>query len=254
MELNIYNQSEVKNIEFNFDELKSEVLKKLEKYEGITYDKGAIKIAKDDRAKLNKFKNALEDKRKEVKEQCLLPYFDFERKIKEIVNLVDKPINLIDKQVKNYEEEVKENKKNEIRNFFDLNIQSLKGIILLDDIFNSKWLNTGYDMVKIESEILDTLKKIKTDIDVIISFKSPYHAILVETYLDTFDLSSVLKKKNDIETREKNPIVFIQSEVNANEEVKRTDEVLEFRVYVNYLQKQSLKDFFIKNNIKFERI
>ena len=62
-----------------------------------------IKESKADKAKLNYLKAALEDKRKEVKKQCLQPYENFEKNIKELVALIDAPIRAIDSQLKEIE-------------------------------------------------------------------------------------------------------------------------------------------------------
>ena len=106
MELIIHKPKEedfVQSIEFNYDELKVELQKSLEKYKGITYNDEQIKIAKQDRAKLNKFKNALNEKKKDLKKKCLEPYEAFEVKIKELMGMVDDPIDEIDKQIKSFE-------------------------------------------------------------------------------------------------------------------------------------------------------
>ena len=78
MELVILNPKKdsdyIKKIEFNKDEIIAGVTESLKKYENLIYDDYSIKSAKADRATLNNFKNAIEDKRKEIKAKCLAPY------------------------------------------------------------------------------------------------------------------------------------------------------------------------------------
>ena len=65
MELKIYNPSEdgfIKAIEWNYDELKAELVKKLEYYKGLVYTEDQIKEAKADRAKLNALTTAIDEK------------------------------------------------------------------------------------------------------------------------------------------------------------------------------------------------
>ncbi len=106
MELKIYSPVEhkedgfIKKISWNHEEIKKEVTEKVSYYTNLVYTDEQIKEAKADRAKLNKFANVLDDKRKEIKKQCLAPYNDFEEKIKEIVAVVMEQIGMIDKQVK----------------------------------------------------------------------------------------------------------------------------------------------------------
>ena len=63
MEFKIINPTEdsgfLQNIEFNFDELKSELSKSLEKYQGLTYTEETLKEGKTDKANLNKLKEAI---------------------------------------------------------------------------------------------------------------------------------------------------------------------------------------------------
>ena len=66
MELEIYNptkENTVKQIDWNFEELKKEITEKAEMYGSLVYTDENIKEAKADRAKLNKFIKFLEDKR-----------------------------------------------------------------------------------------------------------------------------------------------------------------------------------------------
>ena len=60
-------------IDFNFEALKLGLSQSLAKYDGLVVTEDDIKGAKDDRAKLNKLREALEAKRKEVKRECMAP-------------------------------------------------------------------------------------------------------------------------------------------------------------------------------------
>ena len=110
MELRIEELSFPQAIEFNFEELKAEITAKSALYANMVYTDETIKEAKADKAALNKFIKALEDKRKEVKKECLQPYEAFEKQMKELVAIINEPVRLIDGQVKTYEEKVKAEK------------------------------------------------------------------------------------------------------------------------------------------------
>ncbi len=114
MELKIYSPTEdgfIKAIEWNHEELKAELAERMQEYSTVVYGADQIKEAKADRAKLNKFLKALEDKRKEVKKQVMEPYDKFEAQMKELTGLVSAAIASIDGQVKGYEEQQQEEKK-----------------------------------------------------------------------------------------------------------------------------------------------
>ena len=121
----------VQKIEFNFDELKNQISESLAKYKNLVYSDDSIKEAKEDRAKLNKFKEAIENRRKEIKALCLKPYNEFETKVKELTKLIDEPILAIDTQIKNFENEQKEAKQIDIKNFYDEVIVDLKELLQL---------------------------------------------------------------------------------------------------------------------------
>ena len=76
-------------IDFNSEELKSELAPKLKFYKNLVVTEDSIKDAKSDRAKLNKLKSAFEDKRKEMKKICLAPYEELEKECKENTSMID---------------------------------------------------------------------------------------------------------------------------------------------------------------------
>ena len=139
MELKMNDVQFPKVIEFNFAELKQEITSKAELYKNMVYTDDSIKEAKADKATLNKFITALEDKRKEVKKQCLQPYEEFEKQIKELVAIVDEPVKLIDQQVKNYEEKKKADKLEKIKEFWE-SVEHPEWLTC-GKIFDQKWLN-----------------------------------------------------------------------------------------------------------------
>lgn len=94
----------LQSIEFNFDELKTELTQRLEKYQNLTFTADTVKEAKETKAGLNKFKEAIESRRKEIKKLCLKPYDEFENKVKELTKLIDEPINTINSQIQTFEE------------------------------------------------------------------------------------------------------------------------------------------------------
>ena len=88
MEFKIYNPQEegfLKEIDWNYEELKTEIQKKANDYMNLVYTADQIKDAKKDRANLRKFVTALENKRKEIKRQVMQPYTAFEEQEKELI-------------------------------------------------------------------------------------------------------------------------------------------------------------------------
>lgn len=198
MELVIYHPTEeqfIKEISFNADEIKTELAQRLEKYNGLVYSEENIKEAKVDRATLNKFKTAIEDKRKEMKKACLAPYESFEVKIKEITGMIDKPILAIDTQVKNFEQIKQEEKLVGIKTFYADRVGDLAKLVPFDKIYNPKWMNITYKGSEIEKEITDLFVKVESDLAVINELHSEYELQIKDTYLKNFDLTEALQEK-----------------------------------------------------------
>ena len=214
----------IQAIEFNFDELKTELSTRLEKYNNLTYTEETVKNAKEDRAGLNKFKEAIETRRKEIKALCMKPYNDFEVKVKELTSLIDKPILAIDTQIKNFDNQRMEAKRVDITDFYNSAIGDLVEILPLDKIFNTKWLNSTYKMTNIEKEIVETIGKVKGNLNVIDDLKlDPDLALQVkDKYLTTLDFGLAMAEKTRLENLKTaiNKRETIQDEQIHQEEVK----------------------------------
>ncbi len=251
----------IKAIEFNDEEIKKELALRLSKYEGIVYSESEIRDAKTDRATLNKFKEAIDTKRKEIKKKVLQPYEAFETKIKEIIAMVDKPINFIDSQVKSFEDKSKEEKKKSINDFYDSNIGEIKDLLPFQRLFNEKWLNSTVKLKEIESEIIQKRDTVTKDLEVIKTLKSEFELQIKDHYLRTFDLSGALAEKSRLEDQ-KNKLNQFESKKEKVETVNQPGATsaepqsvtIKFFVTGSMDQINLVKDFLIKNKIQFGRI
>lgn len=192
-----------KSIDFNHEELKTELSAKLQKYNKLVVTEDGIADAKKDRANLNKLRTALDNKRKEVKKDCLSPYEDFEKKVKEILSLVDEPILAIDSQIKVFDEQKKAEKEQEISNYFVGEIGELADLLPFSKIWNPKWLNVGYKMDAISKEITEAIFKAKNDISIIKAMNLECEQQMLDKYLDTLDMSAAMAEKTRFEERQK---------------------------------------------------
>ena len=225
MELKIYSPTEdgfIKAIEWNHEDIKKEVAEKVSYYANVIYTDDQIKEAKADRAKLNKFVQALEAKRKEVKKQCLAPYEDFERKLKEITAIVNEPIMMIDQQVKGYEEQKKAEKQTKISELFENAV--FPDWVKFERIFDTRWLNATVPMTTISKELIEKLEKIESDLSTLSSL--PEFAFeAVEVYKTTLDLgkaiqeghrlSEIQKRKQEYEAEQARQKAEAEAKANA---------------------------------------
>ncbi|WP_269307531.1 DUF1351 domain-containing protein [Oxalobacter formigenes] len=259
-------------IEFNYEELKAALGNSLEKYDGLVYDESGVKEAKSDRAMLNKLKSAIDSERKSMKARCLAPYEDFERKVKELIGLVDKPIIAIDGQIKKIEDEKKSKKKAEYLTFYEDVGADVTSLVSFESIFQDKWLNSSTSQKAVEDVIKNTVNRIKSDLQTIDSFGGVMTLQCKDVYLQTLNLSDALNEKTRLEELQKRieqqaetqpvsvPLARTQTQIHSPEkdepepvDVEPTY-TLAFRV-VNATESQllALQSFLKDHNITFER-
>ena len=191
-----------KQIEFNYSPLKAELAEKLSYYKNLVVTEESIKPAKDDRAKLNALKKTLNDKKISVKKEFLIPIEEFEREVKELMAMIDEPISAIDSQLKAFEEQQKAEKQSKIQGYYDESIGELAPLLPLAKIFNSKWLNTATSAKSIKTEIAGIISKVKSDIEIIKGMRCECEQTMLDTYLQTLDMSSALAEKTRYESRQ----------------------------------------------------
>ena len=189
MKLEIKKVEIPQTIEFNFEELKNEIEAKAEFYQNIVYTDDTIKEAKADKASLNKFITALENKRKEIKKQCLEPYNEFEKRIKELVAIIDAPVRLIGEQIDEFENKEKEEKKEKIEELFEAT--GFQSFVELEQVFEPKWLNKSTSLKSIEDSLIEQMHRIGHDVTAINALEE-FKFEAMEHYKKTLDLSSAI--------------------------------------------------------------
>lgn len=250
-----------KLIAFNNEDIVNQLRPQLEHYKNITYTEDDVPTAKADRATLNKFRDAIDDERKRIKKYYLQPYDHFEQQVKEITALIDETSKSIDAQVKNFEDQKKQLKKCEIIDFWNQNIGNLASLINIENVFSEQWLNTTYSMKKVKEDITNFILKINQDLDVITSLNFKQETHLKDFYLRTFDLTATLQEKTRLEENEKRLAELSQKQAqeqpkptNVEETPKQELKQVDFRVWATLEQLNTIKEFLIKNNIKYGKV
>lgn len=188
-------------IDFNFEEQKAWLVERLEFYNGLVVTEDTIKDAKADRAKLNKLREAMDSRRKEIKKEWLKPYNEFEAKVKELVALVDKPVAAIDGQLATFEEQRKEEKMQQIIDTYaSLVHDSIKDIIPLERIFDKRWLNATMKMEKVEDEMIAWGKRVNADLLALDTVEAEYKAAVRAEYMKTLDIAAALAHRKALKT------------------------------------------------------
>lgn len=280
MELKVNEITALEPIKFNYEELKKEVTDGMSKYANMVYTEETMKIATKDRANLNKLSKALNEEKIRVKKDVLKPYEDFEQKILEIKSIVDKAVINIDTQIKAHEQKAKEEKRNEIEKFFNEKVGKYENLILFNTIFNEKWLNATTSMKNIQNDILHIFAKTETDIQVlnaqlkdenIINQAADFYfrnianpsvlSLSLQEGLRIIENNKKLEELKQLEEQKKQNIeegkkAVAEVYTSLSKDKLQPEELItiDFRVTANKQQLQLLKEFLIKNNIKYGKV
>lgn len=109
----------VGEIESNMKEVKGYVEELNNYYKSVTFTEETLKQAKEEKAKVNKFKTEVADYRKKITAEYNKPIKVFEDTAKETEKLLSETYNTINQQVAGFEEEQKRKKEQEIREYFE---------------------------------------------------------------------------------------------------------------------------------------
>ena len=278
MELKIKEITIPEVIDFNFQELKQEIINRVAMYSNLVYTEEQVKQAKADRANLNKFVKALSDERIKVKKQCLKPYEEFEAKVNELTRIVQEPIALIDEQVKGYEEKKKQDKLDEITNFF--NSTDHPEWLHIAQIMNDKWLNASVSLKAVQEEINARLEQITNDLATLSNLPE-FGFEATEVYKRSLDINTALNEGRRLSEIQKRKAEYeaekarLAAEVEAKKQeecppvascaecekapCENTPEVparqwLGFKAHLTVADAQALAALFATRGIEYEQI
>lgn len=109
----------VGEIESNMKEVKGYVEKLNNYYKNVFFTEETIQQAKEEKAKVNKFKAQVADYRKNIITEYNKPIKTFDDTAKETEKLLAETYNTINKQVASYEDEQKRKKEQQIKDYFE---------------------------------------------------------------------------------------------------------------------------------------
>lgn len=192
-------EQQLGRISFNYEETRDFLQEKLAEYDGAVFTDETMDIAKRERASLRKLKTQMDEERKKVKSAWDEPLKQFEAQVKNILELVDKPVNAIDKQVKEYEERKKQEKLLTCKKIYGEEIGDLGDILPFEKIFDSKWVNASTTLKSIREDIAGIISNTRTQIDTIKMMQSDAVEKALEIYRDTLDMAKAVAHINQYE-------------------------------------------------------
>lgn len=270
-------------LEFNYDTLKSALADRMDLYRGLVVTEDGIKAAKQDRADLNKLREAIDAKRKEVKKACLAPYNNFEARVKELTALVDAPIAAIDKQLQQYEEQRRATKRADVQAIYEETVGELRSLLPFDKLWRDEWYNTSWSMKKIREAIVAAEGKAASDLEVLSAVESEFIEAVKLKYLEALDLNAALAERARLQERaaklrqyeeqqrqaQENTAANLQEEERAKASARGAEQaaaatqsegteeniyLLRFECQLTRAQAAALADFLKANRISYRRI
>lgn len=208
----------------NFEEIKANVQASMELYKSMTFTEDTLSEAKSTVATLRKLSKHLDDKRKDVKRKCMMPYEEFENKIKELQNIIAEPIELITRQTKEYEDKRIKQKKEEIQQIYDDCIEGMQEYIPLERIYDRTWENKGTSAKKIKEAIETYVDNAKMSVETIKNMHSEAEQRALEAFKKTLDLSVAVNLITKYEADKAEILKKEQERIAAEEERKRQEE------------------------------
>lgn len=277
MELKIKTPTFPEVIEFNFEELKTEITKKASDYVSLVYTDDQIKDAKKDIAALRKFTKALSDERIRIKNECLKPYEEFEAKIKELDGIVQKAITNIDSQIKAADEKKKQEKLDAISEYFESCEKPFE--VKLETIMDQKWLNASVSMKSVKAAIDSIIESFREGLSALQNLPE-FSFEAIEVYKTTLDLNKAINEGHRLSEMQKRKAEYeaeqarkkAAAEANKQKEefarhrnppetepvkdkpAEQERQWIGFRALLTVQDALALKSFFESRNIKFESI
>jgi hypothetical protein len=282
MELQVSEIQIPERISFNYDELKQELADTLKRYEGLVYTPEQMKLAKADKATLNKLKKALNDERIRREREYMRPFTEFKAQIADLIAAIDKPVALIDRQLREYEEQKKQEKRKQIEEYFESECDFPEWL-KFDQIFVSTWLNATCSMKTVEGDLKGMQETICRDLAVL-SEMPAFAFEATEVYKQTLNLQTAVnegKRLADIQKRkEEAERMRAESEARrAAQQAQAADTTTEdssavgesaqevvqsvgenagqwisFQAFLTVAQAVELRKFFQRNGIEFKAI
>ena len=183
-------------INFNYDEIRENLSRMMNLYKDAVVTEENKAASKKEVASLRRIKKAIDDSRKEVKQECLKPYQEFEAKAVALMSLVDEPILLIDKQVKEFDEKQRAEKCQKIREMYDEVIGDLAEYLPFERAYDHKWETTSVSLKKAKEELQAVINSTQMAVGTISAMQSDATQEALDIYKRTLDMAAAIHHIN----------------------------------------------------------
>lgn len=180
---------------YNFEDLKTILEAELVRYQNIAYSEDDLKEAKADQKKLKDLRKAIDDKRKEIKKIYMQPYEIVDAQTRELIALIDAPLKAIGAYLDSAKEAEKEQKRQEIRAFYDREATPLgelaDALFASPSFWNPKWELKSAKAKMWQDEIREKIAQAAADLNSLQSAGGKHTPALIAKYLECQDMEQV---------------------------------------------------------------
>lgn len=146
----------------NYKELKEQLTSSLEDYKGLIVTEDNLKSIKKTKAELNNLKKQMDDKRKQVKREYIIPYNEFKNDVDGLISLVDQVVAPIDQGVKELEEKQRQERKQHVLEM--INKMAPEYSVKPEEVtFDPKWTNKSLSEIQRTRDIAESLETLKRE-------------------------------------------------------------------------------------------
>ena len=181
-------------IAWNNEELLAKVRSKLSAYENAVYDDSNISKAKEDKARLNKFADALNQERLAIKKRYVMPLDKFTAEVNDVIAEVKAVSARIDAVVSDYEAKKRMEKKEALRAHYSNIIGNLSEQVTYEKIEDVRWYNASTSLKSAKSDIEKKVEDIRNDIVAIEALHSDDEVVIKAYYFRTLSLPGALRE------------------------------------------------------------
>lgn len=271
----------------NFEETEAALQEMMAPYASMVVTEDGVRAAKSDRAKINNVAKRIDEVRLATKREMEAPIKEFEQKCNKLKMIASSAAENLDKQIKGFEEQARSGKIQVLEDFYNEKASDgAKEFLTFAQIRekNPKWVNAGYAVESAKNDIMRQLANITAGLAVIRNLDTLHKAALLDRFRQRGDLQEVMELHNRLTETEKaeaqraeraakmaelelaarkpaEPSPAIKNERTAGAsnppyeaEQDEPVRVIDFRIWVTQRQVAALKEFLMKNGIRYGKV
>ena len=202
----------------NYELIKENLTRYVEEsFSDVDYSIAGIDAATADRDELKKTKDIITKTKKDLKTAYSAPYVEIEKKLDELLKIIEGPF----KAAKEFVDEAEANAKlQDIMSYADAKAQTLgdagQKVINSDAFFNPKWLNKTFSIKHYQDEIDNIIQTAAKDINTIQATGGDNTNVLMARYYETLSMDGVKSFIDTLESdTEEIDTLAVESDKNA---------------------------------------